>query len=53
MDEDGLNEIEIFLDRMIAAEQAVGHVDGAYLRGVVDGLRKVKGAVGRMREELA
>lgn len=53
MDEDGLNELEIFLDRMSSAMGEVGHIESSYLKGVTDGIKMVKGAIKQMREELA
>jgi hypothetical protein len=55
--EDMLNEVEVWIDRTIAAQQHIRDSDAdivrlQYLKGINDGLRMVKGAVEHMREEL-
>lgn len=52
--EDMLNEVEVWIDRTIAAhrEPVRKTSDLPYLSGVEDGLLMVKGAVKKMREEL-
>lgn len=53
--EDAYNEVEIWIDRTIAAyrEPMRKTSDLSYLSGVEDGLLMVKGAVKKMKEELA